>query len=176
MEKQHLEFLRLKFYDRTQVLNDRLPKLVNKNYPRGIHVELEFIILEFLIRTSSSFAFSRSCFSYHVFKSVFSRSFFFYLQIWFFRLSSSSCIFQIDSSDRLQIVLLLPLNLVLWFFRLSLDLYAFSRSVLQIVFGSSDHLHLHLRSSDTSIELEFHVDKFLHLSTRILVLEARFCH
>ena len=173
MKKQHLEFLRLEFYDRTRVLNARLLELANKNYPGGIHIELEFTILEFLC-TSSSFAFSRS--------------FFFFLWIRFFGFSDrlqlhafsksvlqivfgSSCIFQISSSYHLQIVLLLPSNLVLRFFKSSS-----SSCIFQI--NSSDHLHLHLCSS---IELEsekfkFHVNKLLHLSTRTRVLEARFCH
>ena len=103
----------------------------------------------FFRSSSDLHAFSKS-----ILQIVF-RSFFFFLRIWFF-----------SSSNHLH-------------------LHAFSRSVLQIIFrsscvfqiGSSDHL----RSSDTSIELEskkleFHVDKFLHLSTKTQVSEARFCH
>ena len=93
-------------------------------------------------------------FSKSILQIVF-RSFFFFLRIWFF-----------SSSNHLH-------------------LHAFSISVLQIIFGSSCVFQIgssdHLRSSDTSIELEskkleFHVDKLLHLSTRTRVFEAQVCH
>ena len=123
MEKQHLDFLRLKFYDRTRVLNARIPELANKNYLGGIHVELEFTILKFLLCTSSSFAFSRS--------------FFFFLRIWFF--GFSNCLqLHVFSRSVLQIIFrsFFFFFLQIWFFG-SLDhlhLHAFSRSILQIVF------------------------------------------
>ena len=119
---------------------------------------------------------------------AFSRSFFFFLWIRFFGFSNrlqlhafsklvlqivfgSSCIFQIGSSYHLQIVLLLPSNLVLRFFKSSS-----SSCIFQI--DSLDHLHLHLCSSIEleSEKLKFHVNKLLHLSTRTRVLEAQFCH
>ena len=122
-----------------------------------IHVELEFIILEFLLYTSSSSSASaNSSFSIFQFcsfgsafyfsdRSTFSKSLFFFFGFVF------------------SISFFLFFFLLIWFF------------------GSSDHLHLYLRSLDTSIELEFeklefHVDKLLHLSTRTRVFEARFCH
>ena len=114
-------------------------------------LQIVFIFMRFPDRFFRSSS-DLHAFSKSILQIVF-RSFFFFLRIWFF-----------SSSNHLH-------------------LHAFSRSVLQIIFrsscvfqiGSSDHL----RSSDTSIELEskkleFHVDKLLHLSTRTRVLESFF--
>ena len=108
--------------DRTQVLNARVLELANKNYLGGIHVELKFIILEFLcfsvLHLLQFCVLNSNCKSKSLFKSFFEsalssldRSTFSTLNLCFSssNLRFSDCIFFFhwicffSSSDRLHL-------------------------------------------------------------------------
>ena len=141
------------------------PLLANKNYLRGIHIEHEFIILEFL------------CFS--ALRSQ--------LQICIQIVSRSS-----DQCFPIQIVLRSPLQIFVFLLRICVFQIVISKPCLLLpsdVFfflwiqfiSSSNRAFFFIRIFVLQIllkskKLEFHMDKLLHLNTRTRVFEARFCH
>ena len=221
VEKQHLEFLKLEFYDRTRVLNTRVSKLANKNYSRGTQVsktrvpsltntvQLHFFVLGFFIFLGFFFFFFIFVlfFVYLAFSSFwdpFIRGPCCLIFDWFGQrlanprpnqsTTSVLHVFQFCVIALVAFFRSTPLFRSVAFFGLtfsSSDRSAFSTPnlcfsssnlrfsdlIFQIVssssFGSvSSVLQILLKSK----KLDFHVDKFLHLSTKTRVSEARFCH
>ena len=191
VEKQHLKFLKLKFHDRTRVLNARVPELANKIYPHGTRV---FKTQVHSLTNTSSF-----------WTSFF---FFFFIFILFFLLlclifdwfgkrlanprpnQSTTSVLHVFQFCVVALVAFFestPLFKLVAFFGLtfsSSDRSAFSTTnlcfsslnlrflnlIFQIVSSSSfKSVFFVIQILIESKKLEFHVDKFLHLSTKTRV-------